>query len=216
MISKICYIILICLLFLVISLSDKGNCQSPQLFRGITDRKVLPLLKHLPSTYGGMNVPAVDGRLLYDTIVKKGYKYGLEIGTSNGYSSLWLGLAFKKTGGTLITLEIEPNRAREAQVNFKKAGLDHIIESRICDAFAEIPKIKDEFDFVFIDAWKSDYLEFFHLVKDRIKPGGVITAHNVSNTRGEMADFLQAIQSDSSFTTVIDKTSYAGVSLSFK
>ncbi|MEJ2629365.1 MAG: hypothetical protein P8078_12530, partial [bacterium] len=74
MISKICYIILICLLFLVISLSDKGNCQSSQLFRGITDRKVLPLLKHLPSTYGGMNVPAVDGRLLYDTIIKKGYK----------------------------------------------------------------------------------------------------------------------------------------------
>ncbi|MEJ2628742.1 MAG: hypothetical protein P8078_09320, partial [bacterium] len=95
-------------------------------------------------------------------------------------------------------------------------GVDPIIDSRICDAFAEIPKIKGEFDFVFIDAWKSDYLEFFHLVKERIKPGGVIAAHNVSNARGEMADFLQAIQSDSSFTTVIDKSSYAGVSLSFK
>jgi predicted O-methyltransferase YrrM len=163
-----------------------------------------------------MNVPALDGRLLYDTIIKSGYKRGLEIGTSNGYSGLWLGLAFKITGGTLITLELEPKRAREAQANFKKAGLDHIIESRIADAFGEIPQINGRFDFIFMDAWKSDYLAFWHLVKDRIKPGGVITAHNVSNARGEMTDFLDEIQSDSSFTTVIDKTSYAGVSFSFK
>lgn len=208
--------IIISSICLIIFVSGKSNCQSPQLFQGITDKKVLPVLKYLPRNYGGMNIPVADGRLLYDTIIDKGYKRGLEIGTSNGYSSLWLGLAFKKTEGTLITLEIEPKRAKEAQANFKKAGLDQVIDSRICDAFKEIPKIKGDFDFVFIDAWKIDYLEFFKLLRDRIKPGGVITAHNVNNARYEMADYLEALQSDSTFTTFIDRSSYAGVSLSFK
>ncbi len=216
MISKAYYAIIICSVCLSILISRNGNCQSSHLFQGITDKKILPLLKYLPHTYGGMNVPALDGRLLYDLIINKGYKRGLEIGTSNGYSSLWVGLAFKKTGGTLITLEIEPKRAKEAQVNFKKADLDKVIDSRICDAFKEIPKIEGDFDFIFIDAWKNDYLKFFNLIRSRIKPGGVITAHNVSNARYEMADFLDEIKSDSTFTTTINRTSSAGVSLSFK
>jgi len=185
-------------------------------FETIKNDKVLPLLKHLPRRHGGMNVPAVDGRLLYDIIIKRGYQRGLEIGTSNGYSGLWVGMAFQKTGGQVITLEIEPERAREAQNNFKKAGLDKVIDSRICDAFKEIPNIEGKFDFVFIDAWKNDYLKFLNLIRTRIKPGGVITAHNVRNARYEMADFLESIKSDPNFETTINRNSSAGVSISYK
>ena len=186
------------------------------LFDGIKNEKVLSMLKHLPRQYGGMNVPTVDGRLLYDLIVKNKYQRGLEIGTSNGYSGLWLGAAFQETGGKLITIEIERKRAIEARENFHKAGFDEVISSRINDAFKEIPDIKGDFDFVFIDAWKPDYIKFFHLLKNRIKIGGVITAHNVINAGRDMQDFLNAIKNDPSFETTIDKSSFAGVSISFK
>ncbi len=182
-------------------------------FKGIENSKVL-LLRHLPRRYGGMNVPASDGRLLYDLIIEKGYKRGLEIGTSNGYSGLWLGLAFQQTGGTLITIEIEKKRAEEARENFNNAGLDKVIDSRINDAFSEIPEIEGDFDFVFIDAWKPDYIDFFKLLRSRIKPGGAITAHNVSDLGSQMQDFLNAIREDSGLETKIIKSSNSGVSIS--
>ena len=184
-------------------------------FQGITDEKVLPMLKHLPYRHGGMNVPAEDGRLLYDIILDKRYKRGLEIGTSNGYSALWLGMAFKKTGGNLITLEIEPQRAREARDNFGHAGLDDIIESRINDALKEIPALVGKFDFVFIDAWKPDYMKYLELILPKMKPGGVITAHNVTSQGSSMRDFLDEIQQNPKFRTTIDRSSRAGVSISY-
>lgn len=184
-------------------------------FKGIRDEKVLPMLKHLPYRHGGMNVPASDGRLLYDIIKKHGYKKGLEIGTSNGYSALWLGLAFKETGGKLITIEIEPQRAREARENFKHAGLDDVIESRVNDALREIPYLQGPFDFVFIDAWKPDYEKYLKLVLPKMKPGGVITAHNVASEGGSMKGFLEEIHNNPHLETTIDRRNRAGVSISY-
>ncbi len=173
------------------------------------------MLKHLPYRHGGMNVPAADGRLLYDIIMEHGYQRGLEIGTSNGYSALWLGLAFKETGGKLITIEIEPQRAREARGNFEHAGLQDVIESRVNDALKEIPNLEGEFDFVFIDAWKPDYQKYLELILPKMKPGGVITAHNVTSQGGSMQGFLEEIHNNPKLETMIDRSSRAGVSISF-
>ena len=204
------------LIFLVlIMLSASLSAQRTDPYQGITDEKVLPMLKHLPYRHGGMNVPAEDGRLLYDIIMDKGYQKGLEIGTSNGYSALWLGLAFKKNGGNLITLEIEPKRAREARENFEHAGLDDIIDSRINDALKEIPALEGKFDFVFIDAWKPDYIKYLELILPKMKPGGVITAHNVTSQGNSMRDFLEEIQQNPKLITTIDRSSRAGVSISY-
>jgi caffeoyl-CoA O-methyltransferase len=183
-------------------------------FGGIDDARVLPMLKHLPYRYGGMNIPPRDGRLLYNLILSRGYKRGLEIGTSNGYSTLWLALAFRETGGEVITLEIEEPSGMEARENFKKSGLDGVIDSRIVDAFEEIPRIEDQFDFVFIDAWKPDYPRFLKLLRDRVSPGGAITAHNVLSHGSDMRAFLDAIESDPGLETTIYRTSEAGVSVS--
>ncbi|UCE18006.1 MAG: class I SAM-dependent methyltransferase [Gemmatimonadota bacterium] len=185
-------------------------------FRGIDDPKVLPMLKHLPYEHGGMNIPPQDGRFLYNLITKNDYTRGLEIGTSNGYSTLWLGLAFRKTGGKVITIEIESLRAKEAMENFRKAGLDHVIDTRINDAFEEIPKIEGDFDFVFMDVWKSDYIKFLRLLRDRIRPGGAITAHNVSSQSHSMQDFLDAIRNDPDLETTLHETSEAWISVSIK
>jgi len=188
----------------------------PETFAGITDRQVLPLLKHLPYDDDGMNIPCRDGRLLYDLIVEHGYVRGLEIGTSNGYSTLWLGLAFRQTGGRVITLEYEAKAARAAWRNFQDAGLTDVIDARTADAFKEIPAMEGDFDFVFLDAWKPDYIKFWRLVKDRIRPGGVFTAHNVSSHERDMQDFLAEIRRDPAFETTLHQVSSQGISVSFR
>jgi predicted O-methyltransferase YrrM len=187
-------------------------------FKGIENSKVLPMLKMKDLSYehGEMNIPCRDGRFLYDLIIHNGYKRGLEIGTFNGYSTLWLGLAFRKTGGRVITIEYDRVAGEEARRNFKKAGLEDVIDSRINDAFEEIPKIEGNFDFVFIDALKPDYVKFFLLLKDRILPGGAIVAHNVTNYARDMQEFLEAIRNDPTLETTFHGISAEGFSLSIK
>lgn len=187
-------------------------------FEGIEDEKVLPMLtmKDLTYEHGEMNIPIRDGRFLYDLILEHGYKKGLEIGTYNGYSTLWFGLALRKTGGKIITIEIDEASALEAQKIFKKAGLDGVIETRVNDAFKEIPKIEGQFDFIFIDANKEDYIRFWEMLKDRLTPGGAILGHNVTNYARDMEDFLGAIRTDPDFTTTFHETSSEGISVSKK
>lgn len=187
-------------------------------FQGIEDPKVLPMLqcKDLTYEHEDMNVPCRDGRFLYDFIVKNNYKHGLEIGTFTGYSALWMGLAFQKNGGRLVTIEIDKGYGKIARENFQKAGLDNVIDSRINDAFKEIPEIDGKFDFIFIDAWKPDYIKFFHLLRDRILPGGAIIAHNVTNYARDMREFLDAIKNDPELKTSFSEISAEGMSISIK
>ncbi len=187
-------------------------------FEGIKDAKVLPMLmmKDLTYAHGEMNIPCRDGRFLYDLILKNGYRRGLEIGTYNGYSTLWLGLAFRKTGGRVVTIEYDRASGEEARLNFEKAGLEDVIDSRINDAFEEIPKIEGKFDFIFIDANKEDYVRFLDLLKDRVRPGGAIVAHNVTNYARDMKEFLEAIQNDPGLETTFHEISAEGFSLSIK
>jgi len=125
-----------------------------------------------------------------------------------------MGLAFQKTGGQLITMEIDKGYGQVAQQNFRKAGLEDVIDSRINDAFAEIPKIEGQFDFDFIDAWKPDYIRFLRLLKDRILPGGAILAHNVTNHARDMREFLDAIKNDPNLETTFNEISGEGMSIS--
>jgi predicted O-methyltransferase YrrM len=185
-------------------------------FEGLEDSKVLPLLKckGLTYTHEDMNVPIKDGRFLHDFIVEHGYKRGLEIGTFTGYSTLWMGLGFRKTDGELITIEIDSAYGEVAQQNFQKAGMEDVIDSRINDALEEIPQVEGTFDFVFIDAWKPDYLKYLNLLRNRMRPGGAIIAHNVTNYARDMKEFLDAIKNDSDLETTFNEISQEGMSIS--
>ena len=186
----------------------------PEAFEGLDDPGVVPLLKDFPSVHEEMNIPCRDGRFLHDLIVRNGYKKGLEIGSFTGYSALWMGLALKRTGGRLVTIEYEEGSGLEARKNLRRAGLDAFIDSRIADAFDEIPKLEGNFDFVFIDADKRDYLRFLKLVRDRVVPGGAIVAHNVTNYAHDMQDYLEAVRADPGLETTFDTTSGEGMSVS--
>jgi predicted O-methyltransferase YrrM len=126
-----------------------------------------------------------------------------------------MGLALRDTGGELVTIEFDPARAKEARANIERAGLSNV-KLIAGDAFAEIPKLAGNFDLVFLDAWKKDYLRFFELVFPRVEPGGIFVAHNVVNKRDEMKDFLSAISSRRDGWTSIVSPSGEGMSLTYK
>jgi len=192
-----------------------GEVAQQDVFVGIEDQQASGVLRALEGKPGRWNIAPDEGRFLHDLVVKHKYRRALEIGTSNGYSSIWLGLALRKTGGKLITIEIDVDRAEEAKSNFRMAGLEKQIDLRLNDAFKEIPNIPGEFDFVFIDADRPDYKEFLDLLLPRVTIGGVITAHNVTSHPRPMRDFLQAIKTDKRLETTIRQTK-SGISVSFR
>ncbi len=182
-------------------------------FVGIEDERVLPMLRYLPRTHGGPNIPAGDGRFLYDLILENKFTRGLEIGTSNGYSGLWIGLALKQNGGELVTIEIDPRAANEARKNFRDAGLNQVITVITADALVGIPEVPGNFDFVFIDAHKPEYYDYLQLVRHRMVKGGVITAHNVTGRDRSMENFVEAIMNDPGLETEIFPKHTISVSL---
>ena len=143
-------------------------------------------------------------------------KEGLEIGTSNGYSSIWIGMGLRKQRGHLLTLEIDEGRAKLAQANFRAAGLDSVITLKLGDALREVPKLRGPYDFVFIDAWKQDYVKYLDMVIPIVRPGGVIVAHNVTNLKDELADFIKAVQTNPQLRTTIENPGPGGFSVSYK
>jgi caffeoyl-CoA O-methyltransferase len=157
-----------------------------------------------------------DGRFLRVMIASSGATRALEIGGANGYSAIWIGLGLRQTGGRLTTIEYDPDRAKTAADNIRRAGLADIVTVVPGDAFKEIPKVAGEFDFVFLDAWKRDYKRFFDLVFPRLRPRGLFLAHNVVNKRSEMPDFLDAIQKNPAVMTTIVAPSGEGMSVTVK
>ena len=164
---------------------------------------------------GMWNVAPREGEFLSDLARKVGARRALEIGTSNGYSGIWIALGLRETGGKLITLEIDGGRHSLALKNFQAAGVTSIIDARLCDALKEIPKIDGPLDFVFIDANKSDYLQYLRLVLPKMSKGGVITAHNVHDYPEPMRDFLEEIRSNPALKTEFVSAGPSGLSVSY-
>ena len=117
----------------------------------------------------------------------------LEVGTSNGYSAIWLAASLKETGGRLITLEFDPARADAAEAHLREAGLDSIVEVRVGNALDEIPKCDATFDLVFLDAEKNEYRRYLELVLPDIRPGGLIVADDTVTMRAEMPDYVEFV-----------------------
>ncbi|MFC1693026.1 O-methyltransferase [Candidatus Latescibacterota bacterium] len=134
-----------------------------------------------------MNVPKSDGRALYDIIVENGYTRALEIGTSTGHSSIWIAWALSKTGGKLITLEIDESRHKTALKNFEEAEVLDYIDARLGNAHVITTELEGLFDFVFSDADKNWYTNYAKILLPKLTIGGCYTTHNVSQpnpTRG--------------------------------
>ena len=181
------------------------------------DTRVRSFLEKNHRRWRAMNVPESDGRVLYDLILKHKYTKALEIGTSTGHSAIWIAWALSKTGGKLITIEIDERRYRRALENFAEAGLSDYIDARLADAHELVPQLPGPFDFVFSDADKHWYKNYLIAVLPKLAVGGCFTAHNVAagRMRGVRA-FLDHLYSLPYMETTIDRSSWSGISISFK
>ena len=127
------------------------------------------------------NVPIVTKEVAeYLRFLVSSYKIKniLEIGTAIGYSGILMAKEIKENNGKLYTIEIDEERYNLAQENFKKSGLSNIISIK-GDALEEIKKINDTFDFIFIDASKGHYMEFFEDSYKLLNEGGIIFIDNI-------------------------------------
>src|SRR5205809_506425 len=102
---------------------------------------------------GQLAVSEEDGRFLRLLVASTGRKRALEIGGASGYSAIWIGQGLRATGGKLVTIEYDKDRAKELADNIRRAGMSDIVQVVSGDAFQEIPRLPGTFDFVFPDAW---------------------------------------------------------------
>jgi predicted O-methyltransferase YrrM len=137
-----------------------------------------------------IHVAANQGKFLMLLAQIIGARKILELGTLGGYSTLWLARALPP-GGSLITLEFDPERAEVARGSFARAGLQEVIDLRVGAALDTLPQIAAEghgpFDFIFIDADKQNYPGYFAWALKLSRPGTVIIADNVVRN-GEVTD----------------------------
>jgi predicted O-methyltransferase YrrM len=181
------------------------------------DEKVKLFLAAHRAGWRDMNVPEADGRLLYETILNHGYKQALEIGTSTGHSGIWIAWALSKTGGKLITIEIDEERHKTAVANFRGAGLSDLIDARLGDAHTLVPKLAGPFDFVFCDADKEWYTNYLAAVLPKLEPGGCFAAHNISRSSwGWVGEYLSYVRSLPNLDTTIESSLSSGIALSYK
>jgi predicted O-methyltransferase YrrM len=183
------------------------------------DIRVKKFLEKRQGSWRDLNIPMSDGKILYDIIIQNRYRRALEIGTSTGLSAIFIAWALSKTGGKLITIEIDGERYREALANFREAGLADIIDARLADAHDLVGNLPGTFDFVFCDADKEWYKNYFIAIYPKLENGGCYTAHNVS-TKGwgggvGVREFYTYIKKMPALETKVDESG-AGLSISFK
>jgi predicted O-methyltransferase YrrM len=204
----------LCAIGLIVALAAPDAQQRPS---GALTPSIEALLRKIKAAdKGQLAVSEEDGRFLRVLIAARGAKSILEIGAASGYSGIWLGLGARESGGRVVAIEYDPQRAKEAAANIRAAGLTDVVQVIHGDAFTEIPKLQGTFDFVFLDAWKPDYKKFFDMVYPRLNPGGVFTAHNVVNKKSEMEPFLNTVQHHAGLFTTIVSPSGEGISVSYK
>jgi len=151
------------------------------------------------------NISRITGEFLYTLIREQNCKSGIEVGTSNGYSGIWLGKAFKNTGGVLRTIEFYDKRQSVAKENFKLCNVDDVIIPLQGDAVTILDNLPEdlELDFAFIDANKREYIKYFKIIDKHLKKGGYITADNVLSHEEKTREFIDAINSNPKYENVI-------------
>ncbi len=181
------------------------------------ERKILDVLDDMDRNQreGMMNVPVEDGRLLRLLTETMGAKHVVEIGTSNGYSAIWICLALRKTGGELTTYEIDADRARLARENFERAGVQSLVTLVEGDAHEEVTKLEGPIDLLFLDADKKGYVDYLDKLAPLVRPGGLIVGHNMVRPEPDPR-YLDAITTNPDLETVFLNMEIVGIAVSLK
>jgi predicted O-methyltransferase YrrM len=126
----------------------------------------------------------------------------LEIGTSNGYSTLWLASAARAIGGSVTTVEFSDYKVGLASKNFDRSGLSAYISLVHDDAGRVLERSADfAFDFIFLDSERPEYPGWWLNLRRVLRPGGLLVVDNATSHPEEMAPFVALVKADASFTT---------------
>lgn len=182
------------------------------------EQKILDVLAdmYLNQRRGMMNVQPEDGRVLRLLTEAVGAKHVVEIGTSNGYSGIWFCLALRTTGGKLTTHEFDARRASLARENFKRAGVSHIVTLVEGDAHETVKKLKGPIDILFLDADKAGYIDYLNKLLPLVRSGGLILAHNTTNVRRPMEDYIKAVTTNPALETKFIHKHGQGIGVTLK
>ena len=172
------------------------------------ERRVLAVLDEMrQSGQRHLSVDDKAGRLLRVLTEAINAKNVVEVGTSTGYSGLWLSLALQRTGGRLITFEIDPGRAAQAREHFRKAGVAQLVTVVEGDAHKTVTQLQEPIDLVFIDADWGGYTDYLNKLLPLVRPGGLILAHNAES----VPDYVKAVTTRPDLETV-----FVGPSITLK
>lgn len=192
-----------------------ASLTNPPLPKNAAEKKILGLLDEIKSGPWMANVVTLHGRLLRILTEAINAKNVVEIGTSNGYSALWICLGLQATGGKLITHEIAPERASLAQANFRRAGVEHMVTVVLGDAHETVTRLKEPIDLLFIDVDKEGYLDYLNKLLPLVRPGGLILADNMSQPKPS-TDFVKAITINPNLETIFLNMQSTGIGLTLK
>ncbi len=166
------------------------------------EKRIVSVLNDLDKYRREMqNVPVEDGKLLRVLVEMSGAQHVAEIGTSNGYSGLWICLGLLNTGGKLTTFDIDPDRIAMAKENFKKAGVDQMVTIILGDAHEKVTDLKGPIDIVFIDADKPGYPDYLKKLLPLMRPGGLILAHNMAMFATD-SEYIKAVTTNPDLETI--------------
>ena len=190
----------------------------PPMANDAGEKKILERLDWMNKNQrrGNMNVPPADGRLLRMLTESIGAKHVVEIGRSAGYSGMWFCLALRATGGKLTTHEIDKNRAKLARENFKIGGVEKFVNLVEGDAHKEVAKINEPIDIIFLDADKEGHIDYLKKLVPKLRPGGLILAHNARSHGSSMKDHFDAVTTDAKFDTIFLHMQGSGIRVTLK
>jgi caffeoyl-CoA O-methyltransferase len=186
-----------------LAISDAVEGGPPPVKRNLAQIK--PLLDDMDAKgYQFWSVPRKDGEFLHLLVKATRAKNVLELGTSHGFSAIWMGLGLEETGGRLTTIEIDRERYDLARRHVSEAGLSQRVTCIKGDAHVEVAKLEGPFDFVFMDADKEGQMDYFKkLFPKKLVPGGILSVHNAIRQALSMKDYLEMIRKHPDFDTVI-------------
>jgi caffeoyl-CoA O-methyltransferase len=167
----------------------------------------------------GLNTTPPDAMMLRILVESRGAKRGVEVGAASGFGAMNMGIAFERTGGHLFSLEIDPRRVQVTRQNLEKLGLEKSVTVVEGDALKTLGTLTGEFDFVFLDALKPDYMKYLKLIEPKLKRGAIVVADNVMVSERQMTDFLSYVRTSPDYDTVTIRASDEkgdGMTISYK
>lgn len=148
------------------------------------------LERFIPTVDDALALPRPAAELVHALIRIGGYRRGVEIGTSYGYSGLWIASALRAYGGRLVTIDHDPRKREAARARFAEAGLAEVVDSKTGTALDVLAELTGPFDFALIDADKENCVNYFRLLAPRMGPRSLIVTDNTTTHAEALAPFL--------------------------